>query len=155
MELWSLWSLSPYQCGCVLQTESSPNPVLLGFLWRLPHICLVAMSCLTLCNPMYCGLPGPSVHGDSPGKNTRLGCHALLQGIVPNQGSNPGLPYCEQIIYCLSHLGSPRILEWVAYPFSRSTSRPRNQTRVSCIVEDSLLAELPGRPFPLIGMLNY
>ena len=48
-------------------------------------------------------LPGSSVHGDSPGKNTGVGCHALLQGIFPTQGSNPGLPHCNQILYHLSH----------------------------------------------------
>ena len=37
---------------------------------------------------MGCGLPGSSVHGDSPGKNTGMGCHALLQGIFPTQGLN-------------------------------------------------------------------
>ena len=40
---------------------------------------------------MACSLPGSSVHGDSPGKNTEVGCHALLQGVFPTQGSNPGL----------------------------------------------------------------
>ena len=49
------------------------------------------------------------------------------------QGSNPGLLHCRRILYQLSHNGSPRILEWVAYPFSRGSSRPRNQTGVSCI----------------------
>ena len=86
-------------------------------------LCLVTQSCLMLCNPMDSSLPGSSVHGDSPGKNTEVGCHALLQGIFPTQGSNPGLPHCRQILYCLSHQGSPRILEWVAYPFSRGSSR--------------------------------
>ena len=47
---------------------------------------------------------------------------------------NPGLPHCRWILYQLSHKGSPRILEWVAYSFSRASSRPRNQTRISCIV---------------------
>ena len=37
----------------------------------------------------------------------------LLQGIFPTQGANPGLPYCRQIPYQLSHKGSPRTLEWV------------------------------------------
>ena len=46
-------------------------------------LCLVAQSCLTLCDPMDCSPPGSSVHGDSPGKNTGVGCHALLQGIFP------------------------------------------------------------------------
>ena len=53
-------------------------------------------------------LPGSSVPGDSPGKNIGLGCHALLQGIFPTQGSNPGLPHCRQILYSLGHQGSPR-----------------------------------------------
>ena len=48
-------------------------------------------SCLTLCDPMDCSPPSSSVHGDSPGKNTGVGCHALLQGIFPIQGSNPHL----------------------------------------------------------------
>ena len=51
----------------------------------------------------------------------------------PGDLSNPGLPHCRWILYQLSHKGSPRILEWVAYPFSRGPYRPRNQTRVSCI----------------------
>ena len=55
-------------------------------------LCLVAQSCPTLCNPMDGSPPGSSVHGDSPGQNTGVGCHALLQGIFPSQGSNPGLP---------------------------------------------------------------
>ena len=49
------------------------------------------------------------------------------------QGSNPGLPHCWRILYRLNHQGSSRILEWVAYPFSRGSSQPRNRTRVSCI----------------------
>ena len=69
----------------------------------------------------------------SPGQNTGVGSLSLLQGIFPTQGSNPGLPHCRQILYQLSHKGSPKILEWVAYPFSSGSSLPRNQTRVSCI----------------------
>ena len=71
---------------------------------------------------------------DSPDKNTGVGCHALLQGIFPTQGSNPDLLLCRQILYHLRHWGSPRILEWVAYPFSGGSFWPRNWTRVSCIV---------------------
>ena len=44
---------------------------------------------------------------DFPGKNTGVGFHFLLQGIFPTQGSNPGLLHCRQILYCLSHQGSP------------------------------------------------
>ena len=54
-------------------------------------------------------------------------------GIFPTQGSNPGLPPCKRILYQLNHQGSPRILELVAYPFSKGTSQPRNRTGVSCI----------------------
>ena len=43
---------------------------------------------------------------NSPGKNTGVGCHALLQGILQSQGSNPSLPHCRQILYHLSHQGS-------------------------------------------------
>ena len=50
-----------------------------------------------------------SVHGDSPGKNTEVGCLALLQGIFSTQGSNPVLPHCRRILYCLSHQGSPQV----------------------------------------------
>ena len=70
---------------------------------------------------------------NSPGQNTGMGSLSLLQGIFPTQGSNPGLLHCRWILYQLSHQRSPRILEWVAYPFSRGSSQPRNRTRVSCI----------------------
>ena len=57
-----------------------------------------------------------------PGQDTGVGSLSLLQGIFPNQGSNPGLPHCRWILYQVSHKGSPRISEWVAYPFSRGSS---------------------------------
>ena len=72
-----------------------------------PAMCLVAQLCLTLCDPIDCSPPGSSVHGDSPGKKTGVGYHALLQRIFPTQGSNPGLPHCMWILYHLSHQGSP------------------------------------------------
>ena len=68
-----------------------------------------------------------------PGQNAWVDSLSLLQGIFPTQGSNPGVPYRRQILYQLSHQGNPRILEWVAYPFSRESSKPRNQTGASCI----------------------
>ena len=70
---------------------------------------------------------------NSPGQNTWVGSQSILQGIFPTQGSNPGLPHCRQILYQLSHKGSPKILEWVAYPFSSRSSWPRNRMEVSCI----------------------
>jgi len=70
-------------------------------------LCLVAQSCLTLCDPMDCSQSVSSVRGDFPSKNTGVGCHALLQEISPTQGLNPGLSHCRQILYHLSHKGSP------------------------------------------------
>ena len=54
-------------------------------------LCLVAQSCLTACDPMNCRLPGTSVHGDATDKSTGVGCHALLQGILPAQEVNSHL----------------------------------------------------------------
>ena len=70
---------------------------------------------------------------NSPGQNTGVGSLSLLHGIFPTQRLNSGLQHCRWILYQLSHKGSPRILEWVAYPFSRGSSRSLNCTRVSCI----------------------
>ena len=75
---------------------------------------------------------------DSPGQNTGVGSLSLFQGIFPTQGMNPGLPHCRQILYQLNHKGSPRILEWVRFPFSRWSSQRRNWTRVSCIARGFL-----------------
>ena len=74
---------------------------------------LVTQSCLTLFDPMDCSPPGLSVHGDSPGKNTGVGCHFLLQGIFPTKGLNPGFLQWRQILYWLNHKGSPSIKEWI------------------------------------------
>ena len=64
---------------------------------------LATQSCPTLCNPVNCSAQRSSVHGDSPGKNPRMGSHALLQGIFPTQGLKPGLPHCQWILDHLSH----------------------------------------------------
>ena len=70
---------------------------------------------------------------NSPGQNTGVGSLSLLQGFFPTQGSNPGPPHCRESLYQMSCKGSPRILDWIAYPFSRGSSWARNQSRVSCI----------------------
>ena len=81
-------------------------------------------SCLE--NPMDRGAWRATVHGvarvghDLATKPPPAG--ALLQRIFSTQGSNPGLPHCKRILYQQSHQESPRILEWVAYPFSRGSS---------------------------------
>ena len=93
-------------------------------------------------------------HGlNSPGQNTGMGCLFLLQGIFPTQGSNPGLLHCRWILYQLSHKGNPRILEWVAYPFSRGYSQPRNQTRVSCIA-GGFFTKWAMRAAPKMGLMH-
>ena len=79
------------------------------------HICkiaygaqvLVTQSCLTLCDCMEpTRLLCP---WNSPGTNTRVGSHSLLQGNFPIQGSNPGFVHCRQTLYQLSHEGSPKV----------------------------------------------
>ena len=106
-----------------------------------------AQSCPILCDPVDCSLPGSSVHGDFPGKNIGVGCHAFFQGIFPIQGLNPDFPafHCRQILYCLSQQGSPRILEWVAHPVSRGLPQPGIELESPALQADSLPAELPGQ----------
>ena len=94
-------------------------------------LCLVAQSCLILCDPMDCSLPGSSVHGDSPGKNTGVDCYALLQGIFPSQGSNPGLLHCRWTLYCLSHQGSPGGRD-IPQVDSQVITKPRGCQRLQC-----------------------
>ena len=90
---------------------------------------------------------------NSLGQNTGVGSLSLLQEIFATQESNPGLLHCKWILYQLSHKGIPRILDWVAHPFSSRSSQLRNWTGVSCIAgnpalqEDSLLTELSGKPW--------
>ena len=86
----------------------------------------VTQLCLTLCDPMDCSWY-------SLGQNTGVSSLSFLQEILPTQESNPCLPHCRWNLYQLSYQGSLRILEWVAYPFSSGSSKPKNQTRVSCI----------------------
>ena len=83
---------------------------------------------------------------NSPGQSTGVGSLSLLQGIFPTQGSNPGLSHCRRILYQLSHQGSPRILAWVAYPFSRGLPNPGIEPGSPALQADSLPAELPGKP---------
>ena len=71
-----------------IETVSLTSPALAGGFFTTSAtweaytvLCLVAQSCPTLCNPMDCSPSGSSVHGDSPGKNIGVDCHALLQGI--------------------------------------------------------------------------
>ena len=73
--------------------------------WKM----LVTQSCPALCDSMDCSSLDSFVHGDSPGKNTGVGCHALFQGIFPIRGSNLRLGNRRQSLYRLNHQGSPPI----------------------------------------------
>ena len=95
----------------------------------VPHKVTVARLCWTLCDPI-----DYTVHGFLQARILEwVAFLFLLQEIFPTQGSNPSLLHCRQVLYQLSHKGSPRILKWVSYPFSKGTFQPRNQTRVSSI----------------------
>ena len=86
------------------------------------------------------------LHGlNSPGQNTGVSSFSHIQGIFPTQGSNPGLLYWRWIIYQLSHKGSPRIPEWVAYPFSSRSSWV--QLGSHTLQADSLPTKLSGKLF--------
>ena len=82
----------------------TPPPVC----WFRGRLSVLSGSYPTLWDPLNCSPPGSCVHGDSPGKNTGVGCHALLQEIFPTRGSNPGLRHCRQILYRLGLQGFGR-----------------------------------------------
>ena len=103
--------------------------------WRVLSITLLACkseSHLVVSDSLWPhGLYTPR---NSPGQIPGVGSFFLLQGNFSTQGLNQDLPHCRRILYQLRHKGSPRILEWVAYPFSTLSSWPRNWTRVWCII---------------------
>ena len=99
---------------------------------KRPLRCTAGLSCVQLFAAPWTAGRRLLCPWNSAGRNTGEGCHALLQGMPPTQESNSGLLNCKRILYCLSHKGNPRILEWVAYPFSRESSWPRKWTGVSC-----------------------
>ena len=92
----------------------------------------VTQSCPTLCHPMDIPWTRQSMGFSWPEHCSRWPCSS--PGHLPNPRMEPGLPHCRQILCQLSQPGSQRILEWVAYPFSRGPSRPRNRTGIVCIV---------------------
>ena len=100
-------------------------------------LCLVTQSCLILCNPTDYSPPGSCVN--SPGENTGVGCHALLQGIFPIQGSNPGLPQCRQIHYQLSQQEAPMWREDRYLSPGRSSLRAGNLALSRCSAPEQCL----------------
>ena len=92
---------------CLLHWQADSSPLshrkspILDLKWSE-----VAQSCITLCDPMDCSLPGSSIHGFSRQEYWRC-FHFLLQMIFLTQGLNQDLPHCRQMLYHLSHQGSP------------------------------------------------
>ena len=74
------------------------------------YLCLVTQSCPTLCDPMDCSPSGSFVHGDSPGKNTGVGCHTLLQGIFPTQETESRSPALQADSLSFEPPGKPKDL---------------------------------------------
>ena len=97
--------------------------IVILLLWANLRIVWKSLSCVQLFASPW----------NSPGQKAGMDSLSLIQEIFPTQGWNPDLPHCRQILYQLSHKGSPGILDWVSYPFSRGPSQPRNRTRVSCV----------------------
>ena len=126
-------TLSPYTSfSCVGQKNSLSPLVLQGCATEskiLGSLCVLSMAwymcacvraqllqlCPTLCDPM--GFP---LSRDFPGKNTGVGCHALLQGILQTQGSNSHLLHCRWVLYPLSHLGSPTCVQLAVFKGRKS-----------------------------------
>ena len=81
------WFLSDLECSFKIKRLGAFAPME----YPSPLKVLVTQPRRTLCDPMDCSLPGSAVHGDSPGKNTGVGCHSLLQGIFMTQGLNLAL----------------------------------------------------------------
>ena len=77
-----------------------PLPMYVCVSWSESVSCSVESASLWPYGRSLCPL-------DSPGKDTGVGCHSSLQGIFLMRGSNPRLPHCRQILYSLSHQGSP------------------------------------------------
>ena len=98
--LWHCWS----ECKLI----QPPRRTVWSFLKRLEiKLPLVSESCSVMCNSLQLhGLYSPR---NSPGQNTGVGSHSLLQGVFPAQGPNPGLPHCRWILYQQSHKGSPKL----------------------------------------------
>ena len=139
---WKLWASSLPPPGRGTQS-CGHQPTVAPFAWQSNKaisfgavLCLVAQSCLTLCNPMDYSPPGSSVH-------SMLQTRVLEWVAMPSSRGSSHLPHCRRILYHLTHQGKSKNTGVGTYPFSGSTSWPRNQTRVSCIAGRSWPTELP------------
>ena len=130
----SRWALQNYYCEGLLWKSDKCHPLPHG-IWNNLRDKNIKPSETESRSVVSNSLRPPGLYSpwNSPGQNTGVGSLSLLQGIFPPQGSNPGLPHYRWMLYQLTYEGSPRILEWVTYPFSSRSFWPRNQTWVSCI----------------------
>ena len=133
-------------------------------LFCLVWVCLVAQSCLTLCDPMDCSLPGAFVHGILQARMSECAAHQAPLFIrffrqeywnglscpppwdVPNPGIKPRSPTLQAGFYQLNHQENPRILKWVAFTYSRDLPNPGIKLGSPPLQVDSLSAELSGKP---------
>ena len=102
----SFWAVGGFQRVCS-KRNCSKLANTFGFFPESESV--VIQLCPTLCDLMFCSPPRLLCPWDSPGKNTRVGCHSLLQGIFSIQELNPGLLHCRWILYLLSYQRSPTI----------------------------------------------
>ena len=101
---------------------------------------------------MDCSPPGSSVCGDSPGKNTGVGCHFLLQGDLPNPGIEPRLLHCRQVLYHLSPSGKPIVLNkylWNGCVCGWSLSPGEASHGLLCADTEDWICFAPGNYYPL------
>ena len=107
--------------------------VIFSFLPVLFFLCLVAQSCPTLCDLVDYSPSGSSVHGDSPGKKTGEGCHALLQGIFPTQEWNPGPPALQADSLPTEPPGKPKNIGMDSLSLLQGVFLTQYLNGVSCI----------------------
>ena len=108
-----------------------------------PVLCLVTQSCPTLWDAMDCSPPGSSVYGDSPGKNTGVGCYTLLQGNLPNPGIKPRFPALQVDSLPSEATGKPRN---TGVDSLSLLPDPGIKLGFPALQADSLAAEPPGKP---------
>ena len=107
---------TPTGCTEILEVMASFICLIVGMVLSI-YVCLLScFSRVWLFATPWLSLWGSSVRGDSPDKNTGMGCYALLQGIFPDQESNPGLQHYWLILYHLSQQGSPyKEVHWLLH----------------------------------------
>ena len=139
MDLLDMIYIDSYS-SCSKQVASESRSVVSNSLW--PHGLYKESDTTEWLN--WSGLYNP---WNSLSQNSGVGRRSLLQGIFPTQGLNPGLLHCRQILYQLSHKGSPRILEWIAFPSPVDLPNPGTEPGSPALQMDSLPTELSGKPW--------